>query len=577
MEAPIILCGLGRMGWRVLAHLQAAGLPVVVVDTGCRSEDARLNGARVVAGDCRLRENLTAAGVAQARGVLILTADDLVNIAAALMVRSLNPTVRIVVRMFNQDLIGRLGKTVQNVFALSTSLLTAPILAMTALTGQALGAFRIEGSTDGLRQVAEVQVSSLSELRNRPIAETIGRPGIQVLAHLPERRPARFLGDVDPYARLEAGDRIIVSGEPRAVSLLLTGSGSANDDEPLWAGLAYRLLRVFRRTLAEIDTAVLICSVVLVAVIAVSSVVLHLGVERYSFPQAMLRTISIMATGADMHEDDYRQGWMKVYVGMLRLVGAALTAAFAAIVTNYLLRARLGGALEMRRIPDGGHILVCGLGPVGFRVVEELAARKEPVVVVEMAPDNRFLATVRRLGAAVVLGDCTIAEVLRQANAGTARAVIAATNNDLVNLEVALLVREQNPEKRIVLLQSDPQLAQMLRDGANVRLAVSVPALAAPAFVAALFGDRVQSVFLVGDRLLAVIHLVIQEQDVLMKGRLVRDLAADFRLLPASILTATGTERPADSLLEAGDRLVAILALSDLEKLLRRQGAGGFE
>ena len=39
-----------------------------------------------------------------------------------------------------------------------------------------------------------------------------------------------------------------------------------------------------------------------------------------------------------------------------------------------------------------------------------------------------------------------------------------------------------------------PQLAQTLREGANIRLALDIPALAAPSFVAALFGGRVLSV-----------------------------------------------------------------------------------
>src|SRR5262249_28153753 len=131
MNRPIILCGLGRVGARVLEFLQAANLPAVVVDTVCQPGDARLKGARLVCGDCRKREVLEEAGVAGARGVLILTGDDLLNISAALMVRSLNPDVRVVLRMFNQNLIGRLGHAVKNVYGLSTSLLTAPILAMT--------------------------------------------------------------------------------------------------------------------------------------------------------------------------------------------------------------------------------------------------------------------------------------------------------------------------------------------------------------------------------------------------------------------------------------------------------------
>src|SRR5947209_5587453 len=156
--ASIVLCGLGRMGSRVLDYLLAAGMPVVVVDTVCKADDPRLRGARLAVGDCRRREVLEGAGVAGARGVLVLTNDDLVNVTTALAVRSLNRDVRIVVRMFNQNLLARLGKAVHNVFALSTSLLTAPILAMTALSGQALGTYRLDDSDGGLRQLVEVAV-----------------------------------------------------------------------------------------------------------------------------------------------------------------------------------------------------------------------------------------------------------------------------------------------------------------------------------------------------------------------------------------------------------------------------------
>src|SRR5436309_3233736 len=91
-------------------------------------------------------------------------------------------------------------------------------------------------------------------------------------------------------------------------------------------------------------------------------------------------------------------------------------AAFTALFTNYLIRARLGGALEVRRIPDSGHLIVCGLGNIGYRVIEELVRGGERVVVIESAADNRFAATVRRLGVAVIHGDATVKEALRQAH-----------------------------------------------------------------------------------------------------------------------------------------------------------------
>jgi len=174
---------------------------------------------------------------------------------------------------------------------------------------------------------------------------------------------------------------------------------------------------------------------------------------------------------------------------------------------------------------------------------------------------------------AVVVGDATVLEVLRQAHAATARAVVAATDNELVNVEVALLARELNPKQRVVVRLSDPHLARTLREAANVRLALSIPSLAAPAFVAALFGDRVQSVFLVGGRMLAVVELLVQPGDTNWIGTTVRSLAADFKLMPVAV---SGGDQPsrlplAEDRLSAGDRLTVIAALSDLERLLRRE------
>jgi len=574
VDQPVILCGLGRVGWRVLDYLQAADIPVVVVDNTCAAEDPRLGEARLVSGDCRRREVLEEAGVADARGVLILTSEDLVNISTTLMVRSIAADVRVVVRMFNQNLIARLAKAVHNVYALSTSILTAPLLALTALTGQALGTFRLDDGPRGRRQVAEVPVNSGSPLLGLSIADVADRHHAQVLAHVPARGAARFLRDVSAESLLTAGDQVVLCAEPHDLAGLL-GQSDGMDPSVRWASPLRRNLRVLWRTLSEIDLAVKICTSILLIVIIASTITLHFSwdTSRKSVADAFYRTISLMATGADMHERDYEYAWQKVFVSVLRIMGAALTAAFTAIVTNYLLRARLGGALEMRRIPDGGHVIVCGLGNIGYRVVEELLAYDERVVVVELSRDGRFVTTARRLGVPVIIGDATVREVLRQAHSPTARAVVAVTDSDLVNLEVALLVRELNPQQRVVVRLTDPSLADMLRENANIRFALSVPALAAPAFVAGLFGDRVLSVCLVRGRLLAVLDLRIGPQDASLIGSTVRAVAANYRVLPLALTTADGKHHGTamDVRLGPGDQLAAIVALSDLERLLRRE------
>jgi Trk K+ transport system NAD-binding subunit len=573
MEQPFILCGLGRIGWRVLEYLQAAGLPVVIVDTRCDPKDSRLGKARFIKGDCRNREVLEQAGVAQARGVLIMTNDDLVNISTALMVRHLNADVRVVMRLFNQNLIARLGKAVTNIYALSTASLTAPLFALSALTGQALGTLRLTGVKDGLRQVAEMTITAGSNLREQKLATAASGCDVTILAHLPAASKARFLRDLDSEAQLATGDRLIICGQPHIIAQLIEGDATLSHVR--WAGWIRRMGRVLWRTLAEVDLAVKICGAVLVAVILISTVILDLTVakQKHHLAHAFFRTVSLMATGADMREDELVEDWQKVFASVLRIMGAALMAAFTAIVTNYLLRARLGGALEVRRIPDSGHVVVCGLGNIGFRVMEELVNSDERIVVIEQARDSRFVTTARRLGVPVLIGDATISQVLRQANVGQSRAVIAATSDDLVNLEVTLMVRELNPTKRVVLHLSDPNLAETLREAANVRLALSIPNLAAPAFVAALFGDRVQNVFMIDGQMLAAFEVIIPPGDPCLAERSVRAVAADYGLVPIAVLDSHGVlhKEPLDARLDPGCRLIAISSLADLERLLRRE------
>ncbi len=573
MEKPIILCGLGRMGSRVLDYLLATRRPVVIIDTVCKPDDPRLRGARLIVGDCRQREVLQAAGADEAGGVLILTNDDLINVTTALAVRSLNRDVRIVLRMFNQNLLARLGKAVSNVFALSTSMLTAPILAITALTGQALGTYRVDEQPEGLRQIVDITISPNSPLRGRTLSELMTRRNVVFLAHCGQHGKWRTLLEVHPETVLAAGDHLIVHGEPHELAPLLS-SGERQDPPTRWANWMFRMGRAAWNTVLEMEKAVLICALVFFSVVALSTLVLKANVEGYTYAKALLQTVSVMATAAALPDEKYDV--IRVYVSALRITGAVLLAAFTAFVTQYLLRAKLGGALEVRRIPESGHVVVCGLSTVGFRVVEELVRLKEPVVVIELDPTNRFVSTARRLGAAVMIGDASVIELLRQANVGTARAVVSATNNDMTNLEVALLVQELNPQCRMVLLLNDPQFAQMLRDAAGVALAVCVPALAAPAFLAGLFGDRVESVFFIDERLFAVIDLIIDEGDR-FAGKTIRALAVDYHMLPVCLERTKATVPPPKSLLagrlEPGDRLFCVVALDDVEPLLQRKPA----
>src|SRR5262249_18911631 len=163
----------------------------------------------------------------------------------------------------------------------------------------------------------------------------------------------------------------------------------------------------------------------------------------------------------------------------------------------------------------------------------------------------------------VLIGDATVAEVLRQAHASSAKAVIAATSDDLVNLEVALLARELNRSQRIVVHLTDPRLAETARESANIRLALSIPTLVAPAFVAALFGDRVHIVCVIDGKMFATVDLVVAAEDPLLAGQPVHRVAKEYALLPIAVLDRDHrlvADVPGCRL-QPGQRLIGISAL----------------
>ncbi|CAN5605019.1 hypothetical protein BH11PLA2_BH11PLA2_06230 [soil metagenome] len=565
MERTVLLCGLGRVGWNILDHLRRAGVQVTVVDIKASVKDPRFEGVRFLEGDCRKQEVLEAAGVMTAAGVIIVTSEDLTNVTTALLVRRLNPGVRVVVRMFNQSLITRLGGAIKNMVALSVSALTAPLLALTAVTGNAVTAITLENDP---KQIAEIPVDADSNLAGKSLAEIASAYHLQVVSHQHGSTEPTVWTQHNGAMTLSVGDTLNVCGSPDHIAPLLAAGRAELLGNVRWAGWIRRQLRTLRRTLAAVDTMVKIATAAVVLSITASTLVYHFALDA-DWADSFYNTVCLVATGSDLH-GEHKPGWAKTFLGAMKLLGTGLIAAFTAIFTQYLIRARLGGALEARKIPDGGHVVVCGLGNVGFRCVEELLRLKHPVVAIESVNDNPFAATVRRMGVPVILGDATVPAVLQQARANTAGAVIACTDSELVNLEVSLLVRELNPTQRVVLRLNEQDFAQAVRASANIRHAVSIPTLAAPAFTAALFGDRVQSLLTIGTRIFAVVELVVQANDPCFREMKLQNAMEDFRLLP---LALKGKQIVEGMSLNDGDCLTAILEVKDLLQLHKRQAS----
>ena len=217
------------------------------------------------------------------------------------------------------------------------------------------------------------------------------------------------------------------------------------------------------------------------------------------------------------------------------------------------------------------HVIVCGAGRVGFRIFEQLNKLGVPLVMIEKDENAPFLATIREAGVPVLVADIRASGTLQQANIQAARALICGTDDDLVNLNLALDARKLRPGIRVVMRLFDEDLAAKTKSAFEID-AFSTQALAAPALAVAALDSSIRNSFEVGGRLMVVGELVVDE----LAGKTVAALRDLYGVLVLHVVKAAGASLwdPAGSLrLEAGDRVTVQATLDAYQGLRRQLGA----
>jgi voltage-gated potassium channel Kch len=116
------------------------------------------------------------------------------------------------------------------------------------------------------------------------------------------------------------------------------------------------------------------------------------------------------------------------------------------------------------------HVIICGLGRKGARLVEELRQAGESVVVIEPDEHNPGLARCRELGVVVIPGRSDDDWTLERAQIRRAARLIATAGEDSVNIETAVrahdIVQSRSTELgrlHCIAHLADPALQQLLK------------------------------------------------------------------------------------------------------------------
>lgn len=202
------------------------------------------------------------------------------------------------------------------------------------------------------------------------------------------------------------------------------------------------------------------------------------------------------------------------------------------------------------------HVVLCGLGKLGLRTLEQLIRLGEPVAVLEKDPACPNLSFARRHGIPVRIGHSREEGVFDDLNIQAAKSIILATDDDLANLEMALDARKLQPEIRVVLRMFDQELATKLREALGMKLTFSTSELAAPLFATSSSDPTIVNSFYVGDRLLLLARLRVRPGSTL-EGQRIRHLGRDLHVFVLSVERADESRLfpTAETVFEGGDRI----------------------
>jgi Trk K+ transport system NAD-binding subunit len=582
----VIVCGLQGVGFRIVEQLHLSGTPVIVVDADADFRFARILedwGVPHLQRAAYLGDALIEAGLATATAVICAEPKEIHALETALRIRELRPDVRLVTQLANPSVARALERVSGRGSVLDVATLAGP-----SFVEACLGRNAHDIELGGVQfAVVQIEVPE-SDAAHDTFRGHFGNLAPVAIMPADGGEMARCPGRDH---RVVAGDRVAVLGTEEELTLGGIDSKQTRRAPLRTLAISRRIARQFSVIMEEGNKSLAFVVAGLVALIAVSTVILHL-VYRTTGPDghtsghlglltAAYFTVETVATvGYGDFTFSEQSVAMRVFAIVLIAIGVALVSTAFALFTNILVSRRIERSLGRREVPGMiDHVVVIGLGAVGIAVVRGLIDEGQRVVVIERDDDNRYLDQARALGVPVVIADATQQQTHRMVNLTDASAVAVLTSADLTNIETGLAIRESLGDRwekvPVVLRVFDRDLARMMEQSFGFRHVRSTSALAAPWFVGAALGLDVLSTFYVDQQPFLVGRLTIAPSGGL-QGLAMADLSANTRVIALSRADGGGQlEHPPrrGTRFAGGDEAYLLGPYEELLQVLRRDQA----
>ncbi len=310
----------------------------------------------------------------------------------------------------------------------------------------------------------------------------------------------------------------------------------------------------------------------------------HLIEPNYSWFDALYMTvITITTVGSETPHPLTTPG--KVFTIFL-LLGGVFTLFYTAtelirIVISGEVQQLLGRERMARSLAGlNNHLIVCGYGRMGRFVCREFSRQGLEFVVIDSNAES--LVNFNLTGGIPVTGDGTSDEVLKQAGVDRARALVAVLPSDADNLYITMSARLLNARLFIVArAESEEAEQKLLRAGAD--RVVAPYAIGGSKVAQAVLRPTVMEFIELATRT-EHLELQLEQTEVQPGSQLVgasltsSRIRSDLGLIVVAIKKQHGAmvyTPPPDTVMEAGDTLIALGKRSQLDQLEVLAGRSG--
>jgi len=473
----IIVVGGDELALRVCEELTSTrGHDVVLLWYADEELDARAKsvGASFVGLPPNDYESLRTVGIMHATSVMPVSEEDRLNLQVALKARDLNPKIRVVLRQFNRTLARKLEQNLPDCSAVSLSAHAAATYAGAAIDPACFFALQFpdfDGPLLGFSEraasdfcIADVTIEEAERRLNSRIISVGGQTNFELTQ------------------TLHSQERVVVFGPMEELSASWPRQSAAPIDQPLGMRIGSASQAVFRAA-RRMEPVLLRIFAAGVAIFVVATLyfmwALHLDIVR-----ALYYVLTTMATvGYGDITPVVNKGPMHSFFAamFIMLSGIAITGVFIAAITAALNRAQVTALRGLRRLSTRDHVVVCGAGNIGTRVIDFLLKMHHKVVVVEQEPDNLLIERARDRQLDLLTGDASSDGTLHFCNLRHARSLLALTGSDTANLEIGLGARAGSAHLGVVLRITDSAFAHSVGRQFHITKSFSAIDLTAPA------------------------------------------------------------------------------------------------